>query len=383
MIKKWKQLTLVASLTVLWSVYPIQAVQAEQLKVSGTTLHEWNNGAKVEASVDNKGSIQIKSSTLGLKKGYYSAYVYELQNRDWSGYGALTFSIRNESDRRLPLNIVLTRSDKLSLTVSDDRNVIVVEKSTGQAELVHPVSGLIELEPGFVGQIRIPFSSLMVQNKASTAGQANLGKVIGWGITTTTPENTKLNFRIGNIKPISRKQAVVENDLTTLQLTGDERVVKPVAGESIVQYGVQSTSKETPDVKFQLDSPVQGVSITPDGLLTLHTDVDAERATIRALVNGKWNLTTIVMLDRSSAMNVQEKDGTPRSIPDPSEVTKVLSPADPLMKTSVGWFIRLLLTAAGIHGLILYWLWRRQRKNSGSLKRRSREDRQARRPFRM
>ncbi|KOY18034.1 hypothetical protein [Paenibacillus xylanivorans] len=383
MIKKWKQLTLVASLVVLWNVYPIQAVQAEQLKVSGTTLHEWNNGAKVDASVDNKGSIQIKTSTQGLKKGYYSAYVYELQNRDWSGYGALTLSIRNESDRKLPLNIVLTRSDKLSLTVSDDRNVIVVEKSTGQAELVHPVSGLIELEPGFVGQIRIPFSSLMVQNKANTAGQVNLSKVIGWGITTTTPENAKLSFRIGNIKPISRKQAMVENDLTTLQLTGDERVVKPVAGESVVQYNVQSSSEETPDVKYQLDSPVQGVSITPDGLLTLHTDVEAERATIRAIVNGKWNLTTTVMLDRSSAMNVQENDGTPRSIPDPSEVTKVLSPADPLMKTSVGWFIRILLTAAGIHGLILYWVWRRQRTRPGTKKRRSREDRRARRPFSM
>ncbi|QOS76947.1 hypothetical protein JNUCC31_19175 [Paenibacillus sp. JNUCC31] len=383
MIKKWKKLTLVASLAVLWNVYPIQAVQAEQLKVSGNTLHEWNNGAKVDASVDNKGSIQIKTSTQGLKKGNYSAYVYELQNRDWSGYGALTFSIRNESDQKLPLNIVLTRSDKLSLTVSDNRNVIVVEKATGQAELVRPVSGLIELEPGFVGQIRIPFSSLMVKNKANTTGQVSLGKVIGWGITTTTPENAKLSFRIGNIKPLSRKQAVAENGLTTLQMTGDERVVKPVTGESTVQYGVQSALEETPDVKFQLDTPVQGVSITPDGLLTVHTDADAERATIRALVNGKWRLTTIVILDRSSAMNVQENDGTPRSIPDPSEGTKVLSPADPLMKTSVGWFIWLLLTAAGIHGLILYWLWKRQRKASGAIKRRSREDRQARRPFRM
>jgi hypothetical protein len=383
MIKKWKQLTLVASLVVLWNVYPIQAVQAEQLKVSENKLHEWNNGAKVDASVDNQGSIQINTSTQGLQKGYYSAYVYELQNRDWSGYGALTLSIRNESDRKLPLNIVLTRADKTSLTVSDDRNVIVVEKSTGHAELIRPVSGLIALEPGFVGQIRIPFSSLMVQDKASTAGQVNLGKVIGWGITTTIPENAKLSFRIGNIKPLSKKQAVVENGLTTLQMTGDERVVKPVAGESIVQYGVQSSSEETPDVKFQLTPPVQGASITPDGLLTLHTDVDAEQATIRALVNGKWNLTKTVMLDRSSAMNVQEKDGTPRSIPDPSEVTKVLSPADPLMKTSVGWFIRLLLTAAGIHGLVLYWMWRRQWNAQGGRKRRSRSDRQARRPFRM
>ncbi|WP_405155267.1 hypothetical protein [Paenibacillus sp. FSL K6-0108] len=383
MIKKWKQLTIVASLAVLWNMFPIQAVQAEQLQLSGNTLHEWNNGAKVDTSVDNKGSVQIKTSTQGLEKGYYSAYVYELKNRDWSGYGALTFSIRNESDRKLPLNIVLTQSDKRSLTVSDDRNVIVVEKSTGQAELVQPVSGLIELEPGFVGQIRIPFSSLMVKDKASTAGQVKLGKVIGWGVTTTTPENAKLSFRIGNIKPLSKKQAVVENGLTTLQMTGDERVVKPVAGESIAQYAVKSSSEEKPDVQFQLATPVQGVSITPDGLLTLHTDVDAEQATIRALVNDKWNLTKTVMLDRSSAMNVQEKDGTPRSIPDPSEVTKVLSPADPMMKTSVGWFIRLLLTAAGIHGLVLYWMWRRQRITQGAIKRRSRKNRQARRPFRM
>lgn len=68
MIKKWKQLTIVASLAVLWNMFPIQAVQAEQLQLSGNTLHEWNNGAKVDTSVDNKGSVQIKTSTQGLEK---------------------------------------------------------------------------------------------------------------------------------------------------------------------------------------------------------------------------------------------------------------------------------------------------------------------------
>ncbi|MGF9697232.1 hypothetical protein [Paenibacillus sp. MABNR03] len=385
MIKKWKKRILIASLAVLWSLLPVQAVQAKQLHLSGNTIREWNNGTQVNARVDKTGSLQISTSTQGLKKGYYSAYVYELRNRDWSRYGAMTFSIRNESDQTLPLNVVFTRADQSSVTVSDDRNVIVIPKATKEAALVHPVAGLIQLEPGFVGQIRIPFSSLMVQDKAKTTGQVKLGKITGWGISTTTTENAKLNFRVGNIKPVSQKQAAVENDLTTLQITGDERMVRPEVGESIAQYDVRSSSsKEVQNVSFRLDSPVQGATITPDGLLTLQTAVQPESLTIRALVDGKWNLAYPVILDNSTAMNVQEKDGTKRSIPSPDQVTKVLTPSNPLMKPWVEWLIRIVVTAAGIITLAAYWLWRKGRNTPRAQKRRARRaQRRARRPFSM
>ncbi|NUU78117.1 hypothetical protein [Paenibacillus xylanilyticus] len=385
MIKKWKKRILIASLAVLWSLLPVQAVQAKQLHLSGNTIREWNNGTQVNARVDKTGSLQISTSTQGLKKGYYSAYVYELRNRDWSRYGAMTFSIRNESDQTLPLNVVFTRADQSSVTVSDDRNVIVIPKATKEAALVHPVAGLIQLEPGFVGQIRIPFSSLMVQDKAKTTGQVKLGKITGWGISTTTTENAKLNFRVGNIKPVSQKQAAVENDLTTLQITGDERMVRPEVGESIAQYDVRSSSsKEVQNVSFRLDSPVQGATITPDGLLTLQTAVQPESLTIHAIVDGKWNLAYPVILDNSTAMNVQEKDGTKRSIPSPDQVTKVLTPSNPLMKPWVEWLIRIVVTAAGIITLAAYWLWRKGRNTPRAQKRRARRaQRRARRPFSM
>ncbi|WP_336781415.1 hypothetical protein [Paenibacillus illinoisensis] len=385
MIKKWKQLMLAASFAALSSLLPVQAVQAEQLKLSGSTLREWNNGAQVDTHMDKNGSIQIQTSTEGLKKGYYSAYIYELRNRDWTSYGALTFSIRNESEMTLPFNVVITRADQSSLTVADKRNVIVVPKATKEATLVHPTAGLIELEPGFVGQIRIPFSSLMVQDKAKTAGQVKLGKITGWGITTTTTENAKLNLRVGNIKPVSRKEAAAENELTTLQITGEERMVKPEAGEAIAQYEVHSSSsKGIPNASFQLDSPVQGASITPDGLLTLQTAVQPESLIIHALVDGKWNLTYPVILDRSTAMNVQEKDGTKRAIPSPDQVTKVVNPADPLMKPWMVWLIRIALSAAGILTLVAYWLWRKGRNTPRAQQRRARRaQRRARRPFSM
>lgn len=383
MIKKWKQLIVAASFAILWSLLPVQAVQAEQLKLSGSTLREWNNGIQVDTQMDKNGSIQIQTSTEGLKKGYYSAYIYELRNRDWSSYGALTFSIRNESEMTLPFNVVITRADQSSLTIADNRNVIVVPKATKEATLVHPTAGLIKLKPGFVGQIRIPFSSLMVQDKAKTAGLVKLGKITGWGITTTTTENAKLNVRVGNIKPVSRKQAAAENELTTLQITGEERMMKPEAGESIAQYEVHSSSsKGIPKTSFQLDSPVQGASITPDGLLTLH--VQPESLTIRALVNGKWNLTYTVMMDQSTAMNVQEKDGTKRAIPSSDQVTKVVNPTDPLMEPWMEWLIRIILSAAGILTLAAYGFWRKGKNTARAQKRRSRrEQRRARRPFSM
>ncbi|MEO2205497.1 hypothetical protein ABGV42_17330 [Paenibacillus pabuli] len=385
MIKKWKQLILAAVFAALWSLLPVQAVQAEQLKLSGSTLREWNNGTEVDTQMDKNGSIQIQTSTEGLKKGYYSAYIYELRNRDWSSYGALTFSIRNESEQTLPFNVVIIRADQSSLNVADNRNVIVVPKTTKEATLVHPTAGLIKLKPGFVGQIRIPFSSLMVQDKAKTAGLVKLGKITGWGITTTTTENAKLNLRVGNIKPVSRKQAAAENELTTLQITGEERMVKPEAGESIAQYEVHSSSsKGISKTSFQLDSPVQGASITPDGLLTLQTSVQPKSLTIRALVNGKWNLTYTVMMDQSTAMNVQEKDGTKRAIPSPDQVTKVVNPTDPLMKPWMEWLIRIILSAAGILTLAAYGFWRKGKNTARAQKRRSRrEQRRARRPFSM
>ena len=68
MIKKWKQLILAASFAALSSLLPVQAVQAEQLKLSGSMIREWNNGTQVDTHIDKNGSIQIQTSTEGLKK---------------------------------------------------------------------------------------------------------------------------------------------------------------------------------------------------------------------------------------------------------------------------------------------------------------------------
>ncbi|WP_145414610.1 carbohydrate binding domain-containing protein [Paenibacillus xylanexedens] len=392
MSTKWQQWLLVAILTGLSSLYlaATASAQPDQLQWSESSIKIWNNGAKVQSTLNRNGSLQINTSTQDLEKGYYSAYVYELQNRDWSGYSELRFSIRSDSDQTLPLNVVITRTDQSALTVADQRNVILIPLATKEPKLVHPVDGLIRLEPGFEGEIRVPFSSLMVRNHANTVGRVTPGKMLSWGITMTTTENAQLNYRVGNIKLVPRKEAVAENQLSSVTIKGDERVVKPVVGESVATYTVsglqvtESKASETPEVHFQLAHPVQGVTITSDGLLTVETDAaKADSVTIRALVNQQWSLDYIVKLDRSTAMQMKEADGTPRFIPSPGEVPKVLEPSTIWLQPWMEWLIRIGLLLIGLMVVVPYWLWRKLQQGSQAGKQRSMNHRRSKRLFRM
>ncbi|WP_434752841.1 hypothetical protein [Paenibacillus amylolyticus] len=392
MSTKWQQWLLVVILTSLWSIdtTATASAQPDQLQWSERPIQVWNNGAKVQSSLNRSGSLQINTSTQGLKKGYYSAYVYELQNRDWTGYSELRFSIRSDSDQTLPLNVVITRADQSTLTVSDQRNVIVIPKATKEPKLVHPVDGLIRLEPRFEGEVRVPFSSLMIRNHAATVGQVTPGKILSWGITMTTLENTQLKYLVGNIKIVPAKEATAENRLSSAMITGDKRVVKPVAGESVARYaitGLSTTSpktSETPEVMFQLAVPVQGVSITSDGLLTLGTDAaKADSVTVRALVGQQWNIDYTVKLDSSTAMQMKETDGTPRFIPSPDLVPKVLEPSTVWLQPWMEWMIRTALFLMGLTVLIPYWFWRRRQHSSQAGKELTMNHRKSKRLFRM
>ncbi|KAA8785155.1 hypothetical protein EC604_15020 [Paenibacillus amylolyticus] len=392
MSTKWQQWLLVAILTGLSSLYLTATVSAQpdQLQWSERSIKVWDNGPKVQSQLNRNGSLQINTSTQGLQKGYYSAYVYELQNRDWSGYSELRFSIRSDSDQTLPLNVVITRTDQSALTVADQRNVILIPKATKEPKLVHPVDGLIRLEPGFEGEVRVPFSSLMVRNHAATVGLVTPGKMLSWGITMTTTENAQLNYRVGNIKLVPRKEATAENQLSSVMIKGDERVVKPVAGESVETYTViglqptESKASEMPEVNFQLAHPVQGVTITTGGLLTIGTDAaKADSVTIRALVDQKWNLDYTVKLDRSTAMQMKEADGTPRFIPSPGQVPKVLEPSNVWLQPWMEWIIRIGLLLIGLMVVIPYWLWRKLQHGSQAGKQRSMNHRRSKRLFKM
>ncbi|MGF6356199.1 hypothetical protein ABIE27_004116 [Paenibacillus sp. 4624] len=392
MSTKWQQWLLVAILTGLSSLYLTATVSAQpdQLQWSERSIKVWDNGPKVQSQLNRNDSLQINTSTQGLQKGYYSAYVYELQNRDWSGYSELRFSIHSDSDQTLPLNVVITRTDQSALTVADQRNVILIPKATKEPKLVHPVDGLIRLEPGFEGEVRVPFSSLMVRNHAATVGLVTPGKMLSWGITMTTTENAQLNYRVGNIKLVPRKEATAENQLSSVMIKGDERVVKPVAGESVETYTViglqptESKASEMPEVHFQLAHPVQGVTITTGGLLTIGTDAaKADSVTIRALVDQKWNLDYTVKLDRSTAMQMKEADGTPRFIPSPGQVPKVLEPSNVWLQPWMEWIIRIGLLLIGLMVVIPYWLWRKLHHGSQAGKQRSMNHRRSKRLFKM
>jgi len=294
-----------------------------------------------------------------LANGYYSAYIYELKKSNWTKYGELVFSIKNESKDPLKFNVIVERESGESLTILENSQVFIQKKGEEKLDIISPTFGSIELEGHFDGTVHIPFNSLQDKNLTEFPKEQQISQIISWGITTNIVENKELEFRVEDFELVLKENALLNNKLAGIIINGDKQVLKPIVGESIAQYSVEMNGMNE-RASFQLDKPINGAILTDDGRLTLTPSIQTDKLLIQVEIDNKWRKQFNVELTTPWSLNAKDKDGTSLAIPKIGEMAKVTNSSDPFLNKNTLIALRMIILTGGAIICLLYWGWRRR-----------------------
>lgn len=321
---------------------------------------KWSNAAAISVDSNSEDDeTRITMNTMGLKKGYYSTYVFENKKRDWSEYGELAFSISNETEAPLKFNMIVTLENGVRLTVSDKSAVMIQHKNSDKMNLTYPTWGSIELEGHFQGTVHVPFSSLQVQNATEPLLGQESAAITSWGIIANTTEDAKQEFYVDDFQLVLKENSRIQNELAGAVLKGDQQVLKPYIGDSIAQYSLETKDLNLP-VSFKLEAPIDGVTITRDGRLTLRPDIHVDTLPLYVDIDNKWRRSFTVNLIPSWFLNAKQQDGTSLTIPTTDEMSKVTIVSDPFINKKMLIFVRIIIIVIGATMGMLYWGWRKK-----------------------
>lgn len=319
---------------------------------------------EIETGKASEYQLNVDMNTIGLGKGYYTAYLYENQYRDWSNYEAMSFYISNESDNTIRINMDVKRYDGKVLSPSDNSNIVVKRETSEMLEKMQPSFGTIELPQGFKGRIYMPFNSFKEKGANSESAFNGITQITSWGIIATMPENDKGRFSLSNFQLINKESSIEYYLNSDISIKGDNIVEIPVVGESISEYRTNETNK---NVKFELLDSIDGVSINENGRLSVKPDVEAQNIRISAVLDNRLIEIMDVQLIKSWTLSAREVDGTSKSIPRPEEISNILSNNDKfILSEKFLNSVRIIACIICAAFATLYWWWKREKNNKTS-----------------
>lgn len=319
---------------------------------------------EIETEESSEYQLNVDMNTMGLGKGYYTAYLYENQHRDWSNYEAMSFYISNESDNSIRINMNIKRDDGTVFSPSENSNVLFKKDTSEMLEKIQPSFGTIELPQGFKGRIYMPFNSFKEKGANGKSAFNGITQISSWGIIATMSENGKERFSLSNFQLINKGSSIGYYLNSDISIKGENIVEIPVAGESISEYKTNETNK---NVKFELLDSIDGVSISDNGRLSVNPDVEAQNIRISAVLDDRFRQIMDVQLIKSWTLSAREVDGTTKSIPRPEEISNILSNNDKLMLSEKFLnSIRIIACIICAGFATLYWWWKREKNNKAS-----------------
>lgn len=321
-------------------------------------IQKTSDGANLEinTSETNGYELDVKMNTMGLDKGYYTAYLYENQSEDWSNYEAISFHIKNYSESPIRINMNLKESDEKVFSPSDESVILVKKDGSEIIGKVKPSYGTIELPKEFEGNIYIPFSSFKEKDNLSNNEGTQISRISSWGVIATLSENEERNFNLSKFALINRGSKLGVYFNSKLSIKGDDTVQIPVEGESISEYKIDSDSK---NIKFKLINPIDGITMNDSGRLTVNTDVEEQNVQICAVLDDTISETMDIKLVKSWTLSAHEVDGTSKSVAKSDEVKKLMSIVEMKLLTDKGVIIiRICLVIIAIGFGCLYWKWK-------------------------
>jgi endoglucanase len=333
-----------------------------------TNVQNTANGSDVKLNFNgNNDELSISMNTKNLDKGYYTAYIYENENRDWSNYEAVAFNLENKSEVAIKINLNIKESNGSLLSLYDNSRILLKRDGSEVMESVHTSYGTIELAKNFKGTIYMPFNSFNEKDKTSLGNTKSITKIQSFGIVAVLPENQEVSFVVNKFALINKDSSINKYFNTNFLIKGEDTVEIPVAGEGISDYKVEAYNNEglsSSNIKFKLKESVAGISLSNTGRLTLTPEVEPQKIQICAVIDGTINETMDVELMKSWTLDAKEVDGTSKSIPKAEEVPEIISNENNiLLNKNVLMGTRVAIILIAISFGILYLHWKKQKDN--------------------
>lgn len=325
------------------------------VQIAPGQIKSWNDGANV--TVDTTGEDEATKTTVtadstGLRKGYYSSYLYDDTKRSVSAYDGIRFHVENNEDTALKMNLTLTVSKTVSVSLLDQSFAILQpDDKTEIASILYPENGTLMVPGGFSGTLYAPFSQLLTDD----GRRVSLTQIQSWGVTGVESEDQIISYTIGKIEFLKNSEAAIRGQYYFITPSGDTQITVPHTGSIIKNYQASVTDldmkpqDQTPE--FFLSGTDTGITITKEGRLEISSDCTASDVTIyvkteKSLNAGKLQVQLVHENSQDSGVLV----------PDPSEVGTILSPLYRWLGQSFTWIQGGILTAfLLVAALIAHW----------------------------
>lgn len=304
-----KRKLVIAIFTALFLLLPISstiyAVPSKSKNViTPETMKEWDNGAKVTKESSGTGSsykASVTADTTGLKKGYYSIFLYDNTKRNIEAYDGISFNIKNLNKMEMKINLTLTVDSKTSAVMTDSSYAILEASDKSICKTVVPSYGTIQIPAGFDGTVYVPFSRLYT----SDGKKVSLTNIQSWGITTVMSENKQIKYEIGDFEFLKGSIDSMKDSYYLITLTGSSKINVPNAGSLIELYEAKVKDLEGNEIKepatFYLKNNVSGASLSKDGKLEVNENCTASVITVCAKLENSVDSGEIeISMHRSS-----------------------------------------------------------------------------------
>lgn len=361
-----KKFLLFAILFIISNTFICAAEEIELTEIKVNWINSLMEDGVVETvnNLNDNGEYEVHGhiNTKNLEEGYYTAFIYDKLNSDWSSYDGFSFHIENNGEEIIDINFNIQGNNGINLRFNDRRTILIKNDNSSMIEKVMISNGIISIYPGFDGNVYIPFESLIDIDNDKRIYKDNYKDILSeinlWVIPITCKENIKINFRLSGFSVINLgeiKEKYVTNDF---QIIGNNRMMIPTAGESMSKYDVNAGD----NIVFQIPEYIENIYITKDGILNVNDSFNLNKIRICA-GDGSICETKEIELYNSWFAGKLYNDGVNMSILKSNEMNPIILEDNIFLNNKLVLFFRVIIVFMFILFWILFLYWRNRFKN--------------------
>lgn len=308
------------------------------------------------------GVLHLTVDTADKNEGYYAVSFFKNMKIDGNTdpFAGIALTVKNNCSKPVNMNVICVNKDGTALVVGDGTDVIFRTGGTyigGQVE-----NGSMVIPEAYEGEVYLPFQCLVL---SKGTGTAELEGIWGIGLTLVIPEESAADIEISRIF-LTQCTEAAENQIAYLLLRGDDSVLKPTVGESVVQYhaaayNIAGQELDSADVRYEI-SECEGAAIDENsGLLCMDKNAEQDVITVRAIAGDGAVAEKNVEVKASWTTTQKTDNGYDASLAAPDEVADIQENIYFLMDDRLIWAVRIIAVSAGIVLMIYYRYHRRRR----------------------